>query len=361
MVKETFYKLTGYNSIIDFSADAKFIIIGGYDGSFKVFDTTQNKICFKTKLKGSSSDVDVRHQDISFDNKYVAFSALQKVFVIDIAKKEIIWEFEHSKAERTTSSPFCFFHNSSHLVIPNGDNLLIYDVESGLSHSIALPYGAGWTDCIAINPNDTNVAYKSCNGTNDIRLDSNGNILSMVGNEDLSDKIFIYNIASGECEKIINIPYPPIRAMQISISKNMKFVDNETLLISRKTLGFSYFNIKSGIKTHFVDWQKKGFDFGRFESAKIYTNGRFVLFNNATPNPESIVYDSNGIATQYSVNIPDGLEYILFDIKEDKIIYRQKNGETPMTFHPDSKQFAYIKREYDENDKRTDYLCIREI
>ena len=80
MEKETSYKLVGYNSIIDFSADAKLIIIGGYDGSFKVFDTTQNKICCKTKLKGSSSDINIRHQDISFDNKYAAFSALWKVF-----------------------------------------------------------------------------------------------------------------------------------------------------------------------------------------------------------------------------------------------------------------------------------------
>jgi hypothetical protein len=141
----------------------------------------------------------------------------------------------------------------------------------------------------------------------------------------------------------------------------MKFIDDETILIWRKAFGFSYFNIKSGIETHSVNWQKKGFGFGRFEDAKIYANGRFILFNNATPNPESIVYDSSGIATQYLVNIPDGLECILYDIEEDKVIYRQQYGELPTTFYPCTKQLAYIKREYDERDKRVDYLCIHKI
>lgn len=361
MKKEISYKLAGYNSIIDFSDDGKFIIIGGYDGSFKVFDTVQNKICCKTKLKGSSSDVDIRNQGISFNNKYAAFSALRKVFVMDIAKKEIIWEFEFSKAERVTSSPFCFFHHSSRLAIPNGDNLLIYDIETGKSQSIALPDGAGWTDCIAANPSDTSIAYKSCNGPNDIRLDNDGNILSTNNNDDLSDKVFIYDIETGKCQKVLNVPYPSIQGMQISISGNMKFIDNETVLISRKTIGFSYFNIKSGVETYSINWHKKGFDFGRFEKAKIYAIDRFVLFNNETPDPKTIIYGDNGIVTQYSVPIPDGLEYILYDTKEDKIIYRQKSGEPATAFHPDTKQFAYTKREYDENDKRIDYLCIREI
>ena len=41
------YKLTGYNSLVDFSADAKYIIISGYDGGFKVFDTTKAKFVAK--------------------------------------------------------------------------------------------------------------------------------------------------------------------------------------------------------------------------------------------------------------------------------------------------------------------------
>ena len=359
---ETVYKLTGYNSVIDFSADAKYIIISGYDGGFKVFDTTQNKICCKTKLKGSSNDIIIRYQGISFENKYVAFSALGKVFVMDIARKEIIWEYEYSKAERMMTVPFCFFNQSSRLLIPDGDRLLVYDIEHEKSHNIALPDGAGWTDCIAVSPNDTHIAYKSGNGSYDIRLDREGNILSYTNEykEDLSGSVFIYDVATGKCLKILETPYPPIRAMQIALSGNMKFVDDETILIYRKAFGFSCFNIKSGIETHAIKWHKKGFLSRSFGKAKIYAKDRFVLFNNETPDPKTIKYNGD-IAVEYTVPIPDGLEYILYDTKEDKVIYRQKNGEQPTAFHPETKQFAYIKREYDENYKRTDYLCIREI
>jgi WD40 repeat protein len=356
------YKLTGRNSIIDFSADAKHIIIGGYDGGFKVFDTTQSKICCKTKLKGSSNDVIIRHQDISINNKHVAFSALGKVFVMDILKKEIIWEYEYSKAERVMTVSFCFFNQSSRLVIPDGDSLLIYDIENRKSYNIALPDGAGWTDCIAVSPNDSHIAYKSCNDSYDIRLDRNGIITSKSNEykEDMSDKIFIYDIVAGKCLNVINVPYPPIQAMQIAISGQMKFIDDETILINRKTIGFSCFNIKSGNETSSINWKKKGFEFGIFKEAKIYANGRFVLFNNATPDSKTIKYKGN-IAIEYTIPIPEGLEYILYDTKEDKIIYQQKNGESPAAFHSETKQFAYLKREWDENYKCTDYLCIRKI
>jgi WD40 repeat protein len=355
-------KLTGYNNIIDFSADAKFIIIGGYDGSFKVFDTAQSKVYCKTKLKGSSSDIIIHHQDINFDNRYAAFSALGKVFLMNIKQKEIVWEYEYSKAERAKTIPFCFFNQSLRLLIPDGDRLLIYNIENGDLLTITLSDGAGWTDCIAINPSDTHIAYKSGNGSWDIRLDREGNVTSYSNEykEDMSDKIFIYDISTGKSSKVLKVPYPQIRGRQIALSGNMKFVDDETILIYRKAFGFSCFNIKLGKETDSVNWKQKGFEFGDFSEAKIYAQGIFVLFNNATPDPKSIEYNGD-TATRYSFPIPGGLEYILYDTQEDKVIYRQKIGEAKATFHLETRQFAYIEREWDENHKRTDYLCIRAI
>ena len=60
MQDETRIKLTGCNSLLDFSDDAKYILISCYDGGFKLFDCAQNKICFKTKVKGPKSDIDIR-------------------------------------------------------------------------------------------------------------------------------------------------------------------------------------------------------------------------------------------------------------------------------------------------------------
>jgi hypothetical protein len=358
-------KLTGDNSIVDFSADAKYLIIGGYDGGFKVFDTAQNKICCKTKLKGSKNDIIIWHQAISLDNKYAAFSALKKVFLMDIAKNEIIWEFEFSIAERRMTVPFCFFNHSPQLVIPDGDRLQVYDIETEKSYNITLPLGAGFTDCIAVSPNDTHIAYKSMNGSYDLRFDREGNITSYTNEykENMSDRVFIYDIATGKCVKTVNVlclPNPVTQGTTL-VSGTMQFVDNGTIAINRiRPVGFSYYNIQLGKETQFIDWKKKGLEFGRFDKAKIYANGRFVLFNNETPDPKTIKYNGN-IATEYAVPIPEGLEYILYDTKEDKIIYRQKNGEPPTAFHPETKQFAYLKREWDENHKRTEYLCIRNI
>ena len=353
-------KLTGCNNLIDYSADAKYIIISGYDGGFKVFDTVQNKLYCKTKVKDSANDIIIHNQGISFDNKYAAFSALRKVLVMDIAKKEIIWEYTYSKAERMMTIPFFFFNQSSRLIIPDGDRLLIYDIEQVESHRIGLPDGAGFTDCVAVNPNDTQVAYKSCNGSWDLRLDREGNILSYTNEykEDMSDRVFIYDIVTGKCTKEIYILDPQIQAKQNSISGIMKFVDDETLLINRNSIGFSYFNIKTGKEIRTINWKDKGFEFGKFSKAKIYAKDRFILFNNVTPDPKSIQYDENGSILSYSCPIPDGLEYILFDTKEDKVIFRHKNGEPPTAFHPETKLFAYIKREWDEKYKRTEYLCI---
>ena len=147
-----------------------------------------------------------------------------------------------------------------------------------------------------------------------------------------------------------------------NLSGVMEFVDNETLLISRKEFGFSYFNIKTGIETHSINWQKKGFAFGQFEKAKIYANGRFVLFNNITPDPEFTTYDERqNRFTSFAYNPFEGLEYILYDIEEDKVIHRQKNAEYATAFHPDTMQFVYIDRKHDEKNKLADYLCILDI
>jgi WD40 repeat protein len=359
--KKSRFKLTGYNNLVDFSGDGKYILISGYDGGFKVFDATQNKICLKTKLKGPKNAVDIRHHGISFDSGVVAFSALGKVFVMDIARKETVWEFEYSKAERVTSGLFLFFNHSPRLVIPNGDTLLIHDLETGTSRSIALPFGAGWTDCVAISTDDKLIAYKSGNGPHDIRLDNNGRILSTDNNDALDDKIFIYDIATGRCVQTLSVPYPSVRGNQMSLSGNMIFMDNETLLINRNPALFSGFHIKSGEEYTLVNWSKRGYEFGTFDGAKIYRSGGLVLFNNQTPVPDSIVRNESGIATRYATPIPDGLEWILYDTETDKAIYRQKNGEYSATFHPDTKRFAYIERERNENGKRTDYICIREL
>lgn len=359
---ETYYKLTGYNTRIDFSADAHYIIISGYDGSFKIFDTMQNQICYRTRLKGPKSDINICNQAISLDNKYAGFSALDKIFIADIARKEIIREYEYSPEERTASSKFSFFHHSPKVAFPDGEYLQIHNIETGYSHSIALPHGAGKTDCIAIDPTDKIIAYKSNNGVNDIRLDREGNIVSTENNDELRDKVYVYDTETGKFLKVIPVPYPHVWGAQPYISGTMKFVDAETLLIWRQGFGFSYFNIRTGAEVFTINWRKKGFVCGGFEDAKIYAGDRYVLFNNATPDPGSIVYDDSGmIIKRYSLPIPDGLEYILYDTQEDGIIYQQKIGEAPATYHPATKQFAYIKREYDENCKRTDYLCIREI
>ena len=175
---------------------------------------------------------------------------------MDIAKKEVIWEFEFSVAERMLTVPFCFFNHSSQLIMPDGDRLL-YDIETEKSHNIILPEGAGHTDCIAVSPNDTHIAYKSMNGSYDLRFDREGNITSYTNEykENMSDKVFIYDIATGKCVKTINVLCPPNRVTQniTLVSRAMQFVDNETIVINRRPVAFSYYNIQSGKETRSID------------------------------------------------------------------------------------------------------------
>ena len=344
------YKLAGYNSVIAFSADARYILIGGYDGGFKVFDTSDNKIRCKFKLKGPKSDIDIRHMGISHDNRYVAFSALWKVFLMDMQKEEIIWEFEFSKAERRTSSPFCFFNTSLKLAIPNGSNMLIYDIEAKRSEHIELPTGAGWTDCLAVSPDDSLVAYKSCNGEHEVFA------MLKKHHEPLDDKVFVYDAKNGKLKNTIKVPYPSVRGAQISISGIMKFVSAKTLLVQRKATGLSYFNADTGAEEYARAWKdiigvKTIYS---FRDATISADGRCVLFNKETPT--EIRPDGSWV-----IPIPEGLEYVLLDVEANKILYRQKSGEDPATFHFETKRLAHIKREYDENHRRTDYLCVVDI
>lgn len=355
-------RLTGFNHMLDFSDDAKYMLISSYDGDFKVFDCVRNEICFKNKLKGSKSDIDIRHHGISFDNRFAAFSAFWKIFVFDIMRNESVLEFEYSRAERRANGPFCFFNRSPRLAIPNGDRLTIHDVETGKADQIALPHGAGYTDCIAVNPSDTLIAYKSGNGPYDVRLDRNGKVLSISNNEALDGKIFIYDIATGKCARILSVPYSYIRGMQMSLSENMTFMDDETLLINRKPASFSCFHVKFGKETTLVDWKAKGFEFGQFGKAKIYQNGTLALFNNVTPTPGSVVRNEKGVAIRHSVQVPDGLEWILYSIKNNKTIYRHKSGEfASMALHPGTKQLAYLERRHEKNGRRVDYLCFRKL
>lgn len=209
-------------------------------------------------MKGSKRDINIRNQAISPDNKYAGFSALNKIFVVDVSRKEIIREYEYSKEERTLSSTFCFFHHSSRIAFPDGEYLRIHDIETGCSHSIALPHGAGMTDCIAIDPIDKIIAYKSSNGENDIRLDREGNIISTENNEELRDKVYIFEIETGKGLNILSVPYPHVWGVQTHLSRTMKFVDMETVLIWRKGYGFSYFNIRTGTEIRTIDWHKRG-------------------------------------------------------------------------------------------------------
>ena len=327
------FKLIGNSRVIEFSPDGKFIFIGDHDGGFKIYDVDKNSISYKTKLRGPKNDIMIDYLGISFDNKYAAFSGLRKVWVVDVGMKDVIWEFEYSENERSLSIPFCFFNQSWQLVIPNGDTLLLYNIESQESHYISLPKRAGWTDCIAISPDDTCIAYKSCN-------------------DGLDEEVFVYDVETGKLLYTIHVSYPSLRASQVSISRNMRFVDNDTLLVLRKGIGLSYFNLRSGTEILTRTWEEMGFKtVHSFWNAKVSSCGRYVLFNKETP-------DATTPPGEWYVTVPDGCEYVLYDIKENNILFRVKLGQSPASFHMERNLFAYIQTEYDDNDRRSKYLHI---
>jgi WD40 repeat protein len=360
---EKSFKLTGYGCVIDYSFDGKYILIGDYDGGFKLYDVEKNTLHFKMpKLKGPKNDIEIRNIGISPDNKYAAFSALWKVFVLDAAQKKIIWEYEYSRAERMTSRPFCFFHHTPRLLIADGDSLLLHDIETNQSRRITLPEGAGWTDCIAISPDDTRIAYKSCNGPHDIRLDRQGNVLPKndENNNVLDDKVFLYDTATGALLKILNVPYQNINGHQISLSGNMGFPDGKTLLILRKALGLTWFDLASGKELFTRTWEDMQFFSAKAEyrdrDLKLSTCSRYILFNKLAPVP-----DPARPPEQWGYRLPDCYEYVLYDSKENEVLYRAKLGEAPASFHITTKQFAYIKTERDEAYHATRYLVSGEI
>ena len=137
----------------------------------------------------------------------------------------------------------------------------------------------------------------------------------------------------------------------------MKFVNNDTLLIQRKAFGLSCFDVNTGVEKFTNTWKQitgleppKGH---ALRNLQISDNGRYMLFNKETPDPKRL-------PNEWVIPIPDGLEYILYDTAENKILYRYKNGEYPAAFHFETQQFAFIKTEHDENYRRSQYLCICE-
>ncbi|NDV95704.1 hypothetical protein D0T84_12375 [Dysgonomonas sp. 521] len=330
----TQFKLTGQTNIITYSSDGSLIIISDYDGGFKIYDVKKEKLIFKTKIKGKKSDIIIHYHDISCDNRFAAFSCDFKVFIVDIAKKEIIKEISYSKEiERQATSPFCFFRTSAKIAIPNGGELIIYDIETENSIRIKLPSGAGWTDCLATNANDTIIAYKS-------------------NNDELRDKVYIYDLADGKLLNTVKVPYP-IGYRQEYICRDIRFVDEKTFVILRKAFGISHFDADSGKEVQTITWDTMGFrTVHAFWESAILDDCRYILFykeTNTANDPDEWHVD------------PEEVELILYDSGEKKIVSVKKTGMCPASFYVPDKRLAYVKKVYDENYKISRFLVTENL
>lgn len=328
-------KLTGKNSIVKFSKDGSLVAVGAYDGGFKVFDVDSEKSVFKTKIKGPKRNVIIHNIDLSFDNKYGAFSCLSKVYVVDFLTQKIIKEVDYDlKLERQLTVPFCFFNQTNKLAIPNGKEILLYDIDTAEKTSISLFEGTGTTEMIAISPNDQYLAYKSMH-------------------HKICDQLFIYNIAKKELLQTIDLPYEYIPAQQM-FACHFRFVENEMIGVMRQSYGFSVFDIQTGKENKAVTWNTMGFRSMGSYNYRISKNGRYLLINKET----SSNVDDN--LQDWSIS-GENCVFVVYDTKALQIIYSVKNGTRSADFNMEKNVLVIQHYDWEQENRNRQTLKIFEI
>lgn len=324
------FKITGYPSMLRFSADGNYIMVGTYEGGVQIFNLQQDKVLFKVRLKGPKHDLPIHYCAISFDNRYFAFSCLFKIFVIDLQQKEIVKEFDYAKdLELQASVSFSFFNRQNSLVYPNGKKLVIYNFETAESVDIALSEQAGLTNELAINQTDDLIAYKSWN-------------------DSLKDSLSIIDLKTMSSTALA-LPYKKSHH-QLFMCK-LQFTDDDTLVVFRKGLGFSYFDLRSKIEKHHITWEDLGFrSVHNYLHTQVSGDGRYLLIHREKPDKEDL--------DAWYVDVPDGMDYVIFDTNTNRIIYTLPKYESVATFDMKHRLFAFMESEEESKNK---FLTIKTI
>lgn len=293
-------KLTGSNSIIKFSDDGTLIAVGAYDGGFKVFDVSAEKAIFKTKIKGPKREVMIHNIAISFDNQYCAFSCLSKVYIVELASKQIIKELLYDvKLERQATIPFCFFNQAHAVAIPNGEEIILYTINEDKTIVLPLFEGTGTTEMLAISPDDQYLAYKSMN-------------------HKICDKLFIYKLADKKLLNTIELPYEYVPGKQM-FACHFKFVGKERVAVMRQSYGLSIFDVQTAEELKAVTWETMGFRSMGNHRYRISNDGRYLLINKE----QSRNGDDNLV--EWSVS-DDNCVFVVYDTERSEIVYSVKNG-----------------------------------
>jgi len=315
MKKEFKLTGTGNNNIVNFSRDGSMVAIGAADGAVKIYDLKDDRLLVKTKIKGPKREIIISYQDLSYSQKYFAFSCLHKVYILDLSKKEIIKDIEYAREEKKFTTPFSFFGKADKLVVPDGLRLQLYSIETDASSYIDLPQGCGHTECISVSEDDKLVAYKS-------------------GNPKWEDKLFIFNMDSGAQQAMIDLPYDYIPGKQMYAAYT-KFISGDRVAVLRRSKGLSYFDAHTGKEIRTITWEEMGFrGLGSFHYTKMSSDGRYLFFKKENPDNYDLEH--------WSVPYPGGCEYVLYDTEAGKIIYNIKNENRGGDFHMETGQVAYL-------------------
>lgn len=190
--------------------------------------------------------------------------------------------------------------------------------------TISLPQYAGQTNQIAINTDDTVIAYKSWG-------------------EGFEDKLFLIDPERKQPNKTIPLPYPQSSGNQLYMCC-LKFVSEHELIVLRKGIGFSYFDITSGKEIQTITWGDLGFrSLYDYNFSRISDDGKYLLIHKETPNrPGQNVYDID----EWIINLPEGKEYVIYDTAQKKIIHTFTHDVFPANFHIGTNLLAYIKTDY---------------
>jgi len=314
-------KITGTNQIVTLSPKGDLVAIGGYDGSFKIYDTQSQKLIFKDKVKGSVREVPIFKQGFSFDSRFYAFSCLHKVFIVDLIESKIIKEIVFDEKERMYSISFAFFHNSNKLIIPDGYKLIVYDIDLNVADHFELFEGAGSTKDLVISKDDKYFAYKS-------------------SNHSICDKQYIYDFEKKEVKTIIELPYEYIPGQQM-FESYAKFISTDEIAIMRIENRISYFNFKTGELVKELLFSSLDYKLANFSKMKISNKGNIVLL---------------GLDEQQQLG-----NYLLFDLEKQMEVYKNKLDCLNCDFSIENNLIVQIKRIWLKGTQKNEFLTIDKI
>jgi hypothetical protein len=314
--EEFMVPLAGRAAGVTFSPTGRFVAVAGYDGRVQLVEADTGRIVFKHAVKGSKRDLPIHHHAFREDERLYAFSCLRRVFVVDIPHARLVAEVDVDEGERLLSVPF--------VLDPCSDSILL----GRAPHVVRRPFDGGADEVLFTSPHS--------GLAEDIAVDASGRFIAFKRGTGPDGAFVMLHERATATTRALPVPYEYVPGRAMSEVRLRFTTDARTLLVLSKTGGCLRFDVRSAQREERISWEELGFrTLHGFRASRFAEDGRYLLVNaERSTSPE--------LAT-WSVPIPEGLRWVLYDLAARETVLVEANGEGSADVHALSSRWAFIR------------------